>query len=304
MRKCFPFTLIFSLIILLLFGGLSITAQETKDAWPKRVLITNDNGIDDIKMIELARAFAKVAETYVVAPSEDRSGATNYTSLLIKGKITVQQRSIGEGIVAYSAEGYPADCVLFGGLALLKDNPPDLVVSGINGGPNLSIEWIGSGTIGAARIAAFAGIPAIAVSGLETDCSECIAAATAWVVELAQSNVVRNLESGQYLTVSIPRKHPSEIKGIKVVKRAPMLAIPLLEKIPPSSEKSDVETWILKPPTKFTLPPADSDVAVWNSNYIAIVPMSVDEHDYKLLNKLKKKIGSFPNWPASDTKEN
>jgi broad specificity polyphosphatase/5'/3'-nucleotidase SurE len=142
------------------------------------------------------------------------------------------------------------------------------------------------------------------VSGLETDCSECIAAATAWVVELAQSNVVRNLDSGQYLTVSIPRKHPSEIKGIRVVKRAPLLAMPIIEKIPPSSENLDVETWVLKPPTEFTLPPAGSDVAVWNSDYIAIVPMSVDEHDYKLLNKLHEKIGKFPNWPASRREKN
>ncbi len=302
MRKCTHLLLVLFTFLLIL-GSSALIGQEKNEIWPKRVLITNDNGIEDIKIIELARAFSKVAETYVVAPAEDRSGTTHFATLFHSEKITVQPRSIGEGIVAYSVDGYPADCVIFAGSALLKDNPPDLIVSGINGGANLGMDWIGSGTIGAARMAAFAGIPAIAVSGLDDDCAECVAAATEWVVKLAQSEIVRNLEPGQYLTVSIPRKHPSEIKGVKVVKRAPILGMPSLEKAPPSSKKSDVETWILKPPTELSPPPADSDVAVWNSNYIAIVPMRADEHDYELLKKLKEIINDIPKWSFSVTKE-
>ena len=53
-------------------------AKEFGESWPKRVLITNDNGIEDVKIVELAREFSKVAETYVVAPIEDRSGSTHY----------------------------------------------------------------------------------------------------------------------------------------------------------------------------------------------------------------------------------
>jgi 5'-nucleotidase len=302
MRK-YTHLLLALFLFLLILGNFALIGQEENDTWPKRVLITNDNGIDDIKIIELARAFSKVAETYVVAPAEDRSGTTHFATLFHGEKITVQPRSIGEGIVAYSVDGYPADCVILAGLGLLKDNPPDLIVSGINGGPNLGMDWIGSGTIGAARMAAFAGVPAIAVSGLDDDCPECVAAATAWVVQLAQSEIVRNLEPGQFLTVSIPRKPPSEIKGVKVVKRAPVLGMPLLEKLPPESKKSDVETWVLKPPAELIPPPADSDVAVWNSNYIAIVPMRADEHDYELLKKLNETITDIPNWSFSVTKE-
>jgi 5'-nucleotidase len=295
---------VFSLVFFLLFAINTAVTQEIDDSWPKRVLITNDNGIDDIKIIELARSFSKVAKTYVVAPAEDQSSSTHYTTIFRTGKINVQKRSLGDGIIAYSVDGYPADCVILAGLGLLKDNPPDLVVSGINGGPNLGEAWIGSGTIGAARMAAFAGIPAIAVSGLDDDCSECVAAATEWVVKLAQSEIVHNLESGQYLTISIPRKHPSEIKGVKIVKRAPALGMPLLEKLPPASEKSDIETWVLKPPTELIPPPVDSDVAVWKSNYIAIVPMRADEHDYELLNKLINKTKDLPAWPPSYRKSN
>lgn len=303
-RKNVQLILAFTLLTVVAFGCHIAAAQETKQPWPTRVVITNDNGIDDVKIIELARAFSRVAETYVVAPSEDRSGSTHYASVFSKGKITVAQRSLGEGIVAYSVDGYPADCVLFALFGLLRDNPPDLLVSGINGGPNLGMDWIGSGTIGAARMAAFGGLPAIAVSGLDDDCSECVAAATSWVVKLVQSNVVRNLKPGQYLTVSIPRKHPSEIKGVKVVKRAPLLGMPLFEKIPPSGGKSVLETWILKPPTEFAHPPVDSDVAVWNLNYIAIVPMRADEHDYELLSILSDNSEELPSWPHLYRKNN
>ena len=62
-------------------------AQESSVSWPKRVLITNDNGVDDIDIIELARAFAKVAETYVVAPMEDRSGTTHYMTAMKRGMV-------------------------------------------------------------------------------------------------------------------------------------------------------------------------------------------------------------------------
>ena len=53
---------------------------EDASSWPRRVLVTNDNGIDDTGMVELARALAKVTETHVVAATTDRSGTTNLMS--------------------------------------------------------------------------------------------------------------------------------------------------------------------------------------------------------------------------------
>jgi 5'-nucleotidase len=116
------------------------------------VLITNDNGIEDVKIVELARAFSEIAETYVVAPLEDRSGSTHYLTVTQRGSFRVERRQIGKGIHAYAVDGFPADCVVLALTGIMKDSPPDLVISGINGGPNLGKDWLFSGTIGAARV--------------------------------------------------------------------------------------------------------------------------------------------------------
>jgi 5'-nucleotidase len=291
------------LIFLFLSSLQMIAASDTPDAWPRRVLITNDNGIDDIKIVKLAQAFARIAETYVVAPSQDRSGSTNFISVFRKRNIKIQPRSLGDGIKAYSVDGYPADCVLLGIFGLMAEHAPDLVVSGINGGPNLGLDWFGSGTIGAARTAAACGVPAIAVSGLRTSCQPCIEAATAWVVELAQSEFVRKLEPGQYLTVSIPRKPPSNIKGIKIVKRASRSGSPIFMKAETAVNESDEQEWIYKG-WEASLPVSEeSDVAVYDSDYIAIVPMQVDENDFRFLSSLQMKSHKIPGWPPSLVKK-
>lgn len=288
----YKFTLVGLILVVMLFGS-TLLAEKTsaEQPWPKRVLITNDNGIEDIKIVELARAFSKVAETYVVAPKTDRSGSGNFLSLgSRKPSVTVEKRDLGPGITAYALDGYPADCVFWAFRGLLKDNPPDLVVSGINGGPNLGYQWFNSGTVGAARTAAFAGMPAIAVSGLNKRIPGAVEAAVQWVVRLAGSPVVKNLENGQYLTVSIPRVPPGEIKGIKIVPRA---GLPL-STLPFFTPAEDNETWVLNPPPGRVEP--EKDVAAYNQNYIVVVPMTVGEVDEVFLKMLRNKKDILPTW--------
>ncbi len=292
------------LIFIYFAGFYSASSQEKPDIWPQRVLITNDNGIDDIKIIELARAFSRIAETYVIAPSENRSGSTNFMTIFAKRSIQVQTRSLGLGIKAYSVvDGYPADCVILGVCGIMAENPPDLIVSGINGGPNLDLDWFGSGTIGAARTAALCGLPAIAVSGLNDSIQQCIEAATAWVVELAQSELVHKLEFGQYLTVSLPRKVPSKIKGIKVVKRAPPSGRPVFMKNPKAELGLEWQEWMLKNWEVILSAPEDSDVAVYDKDFIVIVPMQVDENDERFYTQVLSRTDKIPVWPTSANKK-
>lgn len=287
----------FILAVFVCGGFIQLHGKGLGDDWPKRVLITNDNGIRDIKIVELARAFAKIAETYVVAPLKDQSGSTHYLTATRRGSLKVERRQIGEGIKAYAVDGYPADCVLLAIAGIMRDNPPDLVISGINGGPNLGIDWIFSGTIGAARIASFAGFPAIAVSGLDDDMSDAVDATNRWVIRLAQSPLVRELKSQQYLTVSIPRLHPEEIKGVRVAERALLTASPVFEKVSSGDAENDQETWRFVGTQKLDYSlPSDSDIALYNEGYIVIVTMVCDEHDYELLSQLKDNIGKIPEW--------
>lgn len=284
--------LLVTLLVVLVVPGANVAG---KAAWPKRVLITNDDGIDHPGIIALAEAFSRVADTYVIAPLEDRSGTGSFMSLG-SGKpfAEIEKRSMGPGIVAYGLDGYPADCVVFGLMGLMADDPPDLVVSGINGGANVGADWFGSGTVGAARTAAFVGLPALEVSGLFKEDPGAVAAAAQWVVSLAQSPVVQNLEPGQYLTVSIPRTSPAQIKGIRFAPRARFDPTAFL-RFEPTGEPGPRITWRMVPPHgDYSL--MEGDMAMFRENFIVVVPMNVDESDGQLLKKLQGRSKDIPKW--------
>ncbi len=274
----------------------AVASAAAGAAWPARVLVTNDNGIDDPGLIELARSLALVTEAHVVAPAVDQSGMSNLLSAVREGQFRVKKRDIGAGIEAYALDGTPADCVLFGLAGPLREQLPDLVISGINGGPNLGDSWFGSGTIGAARSAAYFGIPAIAVSGLDDDDADAVRAVVDWVVELVQSEAARGLRAPQYLTVSLPVVHPSNIEGVEVVTRARGLITGALDLDDMDSGDGGWQTWRLTLAVESSRAPKRSDVDAAARNMIAIVPMRVDESDPALGEALRARAGLIPDW--------
>lgn len=256
------------------------------------VLITNDNGIDDPKLVALAQAFAERSETWVVAPDRDQSGTSNHLTFLARGQLEVERRELGEGIEAFAVDGTPGDCVVLALTGIMTDDLPDLVVSGINGGANVGDEWLFSGTIGAARVAAL-GVPAVAVSGLDDDLPGAVDAAVGWVVRLADHEVVTSLQPGEYLTVSLPPIPPSEIRGIKIVDRAPGLPAPRF-----ASE--DGTTWRITGRSESQVPvPADSDRAAIDAGFIAVVPMHLNEVDLDRLAHWRRRDIQLPEWQVA-----
>ncbi len=121
------------------------------------ILITNDDGYLAPGIKILAQELAQVAEISVVAPDRNKSGASN--SLTLMRPLRVERSSDGSHYV----DGTPTDCVHLA-LSGLLDNPPDMVVSGINAGPNLGDDVLYSGTVAAAMEGRYLGLPAIAVS--------------------------------------------------------------------------------------------------------------------------------------------
>lgn len=281
--------------------GLALTACSTlssaADPFPGRVLLTNDNGIDDIGLLELARAFARVPgiEVIVVAASRDRSGTSNFLGATNSGRYHVQRRNLGANIQAWELDGYPADCVVFALTGPLRDRLPDLVVSGINGGPNLGDDWFGSGTIGAARTAAYFGIPAVAVSGLEDDHAGAVAAATSWVVRFVQSGIVASLEAPQYLTVSLPSGMPPHITGARIVERSRGQTVATSR---PVEDTGSAAVWQIEIETHETRAAAGTDVTTVSAGHIAIVPMRVNEYDPALAERLRERADRIPEWLA------
>ncbi|KIC44828.1 stationary phase survival protein SurE [Ruegeria sp. ANG-S4] len=127
-----------------------------------RILLTNDDGINAPGLIVLeaiARGLAGPSgEIWIVAPAFEQSGVAHcisYTHPFMVAKLAERR---------YAAEGSPADCVIVGLHDVMKDCPPDLVLSGVNRGNNSAENTLYSGTIGGAMEAALQGIPAIALS--------------------------------------------------------------------------------------------------------------------------------------------
>ncbi|AGM40968.1 5'(3')-nucleotidase/polyphosphatase [Spiribacter salinus M19-40] len=122
-----------------------------------RILVSNDDGYDSTGIQTLATALAERSEVTVVAPSRDRSGASN--SLTLEWPIRVSH----EYGAVYRVEGTPTDCVHLAITGLLEQLP-DMVVSGINAGANLGDDVLYSGTVAAAMEGRSLGLPAIAIS--------------------------------------------------------------------------------------------------------------------------------------------
>ncbi len=122
-----------------------------------RILISNDDGYLAPGIQALAGALAPIADIVVVAPDSNRSGASN--SLSLDRPLSVQRAANG----FYFVNGTPTDCVHVA-LTGMLDYRPDLVVSGINNGPNMGDDTLYSGTVAAATEGYLFGIPAIAFS--------------------------------------------------------------------------------------------------------------------------------------------
>lgn len=125
------------------------------------ILVINDDGINSVGLLALVKELKKLGELIVVTPGGETSGIGKAISI---GQVNITETSFGDETRAYAITGTPADSFLIAVNKILK-RMPDLLVSGINIGPNLGIDDVlTSGTVGAAFEAAIHNVPAIAVS--------------------------------------------------------------------------------------------------------------------------------------------
>jgi 5'-nucleotidase len=125
------------------------------------ILLTNDDGIQSLGLIALKKKLERLGNVLVVAPKDERSGVGK---ALTTEQMRLTETHLADGSKAYATTGTPADAFLLATNKIMK-NPPDVLVAGINLGPNLGIDdLLNSGTLGAALEAAIHHVPAIAVS--------------------------------------------------------------------------------------------------------------------------------------------
>lgn len=126
-----------------------------------RILLTNDDGWESPGLLAMKRALEVVGRVEVIAPDVNRSGVAR--SITTHGPLHVEEVRLADGSLGRATDGTPVDCVRFAALGLIGE-PPDVVVSGINMGPNLGDDVTYSGTVAAAIEGSLLGLPSIAVS--------------------------------------------------------------------------------------------------------------------------------------------
>jgi 5'-nucleotidase len=176
-----------------------------------RILLANDDGVMAPGIRSLYKELSPVFDTTIIAPHEERS--TTGHSLSLDKPLRLER--LEDNI--YGCSGFPGDCVLMGLGHVMKSNRPDVVVSGINRGANLGQDLYYSGTIAAAREAAFHQVPSIAVSLVFNSVNE------VHRYEVAATFIKWSLESGLHkfckpytlINVNVPNIPIEEIRGCK-----------------------------------------------------------------------------------------
>ena len=182
-----------------------------------KVLVTNDDGILAQGLWTLVKALQKIAKVIVVAPYTEQSGIG--TAVTLRQPLRVQRAEpLVPEIETYSVEGTPADSVILA-LGKLAKNKIDLVVSGINQGPNLGDDVLISGTVGAALQGYLHGFHSIAIS-VDAWENPYFAAAAELAALLAKRIESNPLPTNIFLNVNLPNLPPTQIKGLEITRLA------------------------------------------------------------------------------------
>ena len=193
------------------------TMQVHDDALPL-ILITNDDGIQARGIKALVEALDGLGQIWVVAPEDERSGTSHAITLKEPLRVRTGNWFEQENVHAFSVSGNPVDCVKMG-VYKICPRRPDLVVSGINQGPNSAINVIYSGTVGGGLEGAVQDIPSLALSlvawrGGSYETSKHVAR------RLAEMALRGGVPEGVVLNVNIPELDLDELKGYRVVRQA------------------------------------------------------------------------------------
>ena len=183
-----------------------------------RILLTNDDGVNAPGLEVLERIAARFSsDLSVVAPSEEQSGAGHSLTLTQP----VRLRKLGDR--RFCVTGTPTDSVMMGLAWILKEERPDLILSGVNRGANLGEDVTYSGTVSAAMEGALAGIPSIALSQCyaKEGMGDTVpfAAAEAWAERVLKPLLDTPIAPRTLVNVNFPALAPDDVKGIRVVRQ-------------------------------------------------------------------------------------
>jgi 5'-nucleotidase len=261
-----------------------------------KILVTNDDGILAEGLWILAKELKNVGQVVVVAPDREQSGIG--AAITLKKPLRVQKvRPLVPEIEAYSVEGTPGDSVILA-LEKLAKNKIDLVISGINHGPNLGYDVLVSGTVGAALQGYLRGFPALAISVFSRESRLYLDDAAKVAALLAERIASNALPANIFLNVNLPDLPLAKIKGMKVTRLVNEGHIGVVEE-----ERNGKREYYCLVPQKINKG-NDRTIDVWavERGYISITPLHAypnsdaspsitDSFCSDLFQELKKKGG-------------
>ena len=184
------------------------------------ILVSNDDGITSPGIFRLISLMRGIGEVVVVAPNKPQSGMGH--AITVGEPLRMDAVSLFDGLQAYECSGTPADCVKLAKGYVLKDRKPDIVVSGINHGGNLSINVLYSGTMSAAIEGALEGLPSIGFSLCNYDRQADMSHVDGSILFIVKEVLKQGLPRGVALNVNIPSQElmKGSLRGIKLCSQA------------------------------------------------------------------------------------
>lgn len=250
-------------------------------------LLTNDDGIHARGLRALHAALSEVAECIVVAPEREQSAVGH--AITLTRPLMVRQVRENDAFSGFAVTGTPADCVKIG-IKELAPGPVDLVVSGINLGPNVGIDVIYSGTVSAATEAAILGVPSLAIS-LDTRKHDADFSFAARFAKDIAAFVISNRDflTGIPLNVNIPALPEDAINGVAVTKQGRAQLVETFEKR--EDPRRNIYYWLagetLIPDKSETV---DSDTCALKNGMVTITPIHYDLTRYDVLSALRESV--------------
>ncbi len=252
-----------------------------------RVLLSNDDGVHARGLEALAAAF-EGDEVWVVAPDREQSASSHAISL------HRPLRMIELAPRRYAVDGTPTDAVYMGLNLVLRRTPPDLVVSGVNHGPNLGNDVLYSGTVAAAMEAALLGVNALAVS-LAGSPPHDFSEAARFTVALARRVVASPPPAPLLLNVNVP---PGPVRGYRFARLGRRTyGNEVVEKVDPRGRKY---YWIGGEggPTNEDIPGSDCNAALLEG-LVSVTPLHLDStHDAVLQQMRSWTVPGFAKEPS------
>ncbi|HLG21127.1 MAG TPA: 5'/3'-nucleotidase SurE [Bdellovibrionota bacterium] len=247
-----------------------------------RILLSNDDGIDAPGIKALEEALSSFGNLFVVAPDRERSGAGHSLTLHRPLRIHAQ------GDRRYAVDGTPTDCVNLAIREILKEKRPDIVVSGINQGPNLGDDVIYSGTVAAALEGALMGVPSIAISlAVQSEDVPNFLPAAHFAKRVVKKILDEDLPKDVILNINVPNITQTSVDQYEVTRLGKRhFADVVEEKIDPRGKKY---YWVGSEELGFDDIPG-SDCNAIAAGRVSITPVLLDHTHERYLEVLRK-------WP-------